>query len=153
MSEPSLFDLRASVNDRLSFNTLEDYRALANAYLGYLERVLPTRIISPARPHYIFYQYGEEHGHRITRPLNTNWLFENPELLGAAFDRFLAFLSDLTQHKDRIIEQPGVEAYLLTHEIDRIVYTVQQSAGCIADAFPDANQARKRIGANFREAH
>lgn len=151
MNEPTLLDLRASVNDRSAFNNLEDYRTLAGAYLSYLQRVPLTRIVSPARQHYIFLQYSEELGHRITRPLNTNLLFEDAVLFDSAFDRFLTFLGDLALYQERILQQPGIEAYLLTREIDRIIYTVQQSAGCVADAFPDANQARKRIGQIFEK--
>lgn len=33
--------------------------------------------------------------------------------------------------------------------MNRVVYTLQQSIGCVADAFPDANQARKRVGILF----
>jgi hypothetical protein len=151
MIEPTLLDLRVSVNDRRAFDSLEDYRVLAHAYLSYLQRVPPTRILSPARPHYIFYQYTDEHQPRITRPLNTNLFFEDAATFDAAFDRFLAFLSDLARHEDRIVDQTGIKEYLLTREIDRIIYTVQQSAGCIADASPDANQARKRIGQIFEK--
>jgi hypothetical protein len=33
-----------------------------------------TRIVSPSQQSYIFYQYDEAHGYRITRPLNANLL-------------------------------------------------------------------------------
>lgn len=108
MIAPTLLDLRISVNDRRAFDSLEDYRTLARAFLSYLQRVPPTRIVSPARSHYVFYQYGEEHGHRITRPLNTNLFFEDVTAFDAAFDRFLTFLSDLALYEGRIVDQPGI---------------------------------------------
>lgn len=149
MNLASLLDLRASVNDREAFRSLEDYRRLALAYLTTLQSAPPTRIISPTRSHYIFYQYTEAFGHRITRPLNSRLFYEDSGEFDAAFDRFLNFLADLNAVQARVLDRPGTAAYLESLEINRVIYTVQQAAGCIADAFPDTNQARKRVGQIF----
>ena len=71
MSEATLLDLQASVRDRSAFTTLPDYYMLAAAFLDLLQRSQPTHIISPSRNNYMFYQYSEEHGHKITRPICT----------------------------------------------------------------------------------
>lgn len=149
MNQASLLDLRASVNDREAFRSLEDYRRLALAYLTTLQTEPPTRIVSPTRSHYLFYQYSEDFGHRITRPLNSRLFYEDAGTFDAAFDRFLSFLADLSALQARVVDRPGTAAYIESLEIDRVIYTVQQAAGCIADAFSDTNQARKRIGQIF----
>ena len=40
MSDPTLLDLRVSVNDRRAFDSLEDYRTLARTYLSDFQRFL-----------------------------------------------------------------------------------------------------------------
>jgi hypothetical protein len=149
MTSLSLLDLRASVIDRTAFDQLEDYRLLASAYLNYLQSEPPVRIVSPGRSHYVFYQYNEAYGHRITRPLNTQLFFNDADTFNAAFNRFTTFLSDLAIRQARLVDTSGTSQYLATREINRVIYTMQQVAGCIVDAFPDSNQARKRIGQLF----
>lgn len=107
--------------------------------LGYVESSQPTRIVSPSHPNYIFFQYGQDHGHKITRPLNSDLLLEEAAVFRGAFDRFAAFLGDLrkTGSGDALGE---IHAdYLGSNEINRIVYTLQQSIGCIGDSFDSPN--------------
>jgi len=105
MIEPTLADLQASVQDRLAFKSLADYVALCRSFLALLERIRPTRIVSPTHPNYIFYQYGETHSHRITRPLNTHLFIENEQSFLAAFNMCLGFLDELKTHLKILINQ------------------------------------------------
>jgi hypothetical protein len=145
----TLGDLQESVQDKTSFVSLEDYQRLGRTFLAFLEESQPTRIISPSHPHYIFYQYSAAFSNKITRPLNSNLFIESAAIFAEAFERFANFLQDLRQHQEKISEQASSRAYIASNEVNQVVYTVQQSIGCIGDSFSDANQSRKRIGQLF----
>ena len=55
----------------------------------------PTRIISPTYNNYVFYQYDETYGYKITRPLNTSLFIESETEFNGAFQRFKSFIADL----------------------------------------------------------
>lgn len=149
MTATSLGDLQASVLDRSAFTSLEDYLKLCGAFLGYVASNQPTRIVSPSHPNYVFLQYGQAYGHKITRPLNSDLLLEEAAIFRGAFDRFAAFLGDLRKagSGDALGEIHG--DHLRSNEINRVVYTLQQSIGCIGDSFDSPNQSRKRVGQLF----
>lgn len=149
MNFVTLHDLQESVADKAGFRQMADYRQLCSAYLNLLASAPPTRIVSPSHPHYVFYQYGEAHAHAITRPLNTQLFFETEKTFRAAFDRFIAFLGDLKRHQQSVSESKGRRHYLESKEINRVIYTLQQSIGCVGDSFENQNQSRKRIGQLF----
>lgn len=147
----TLTDLQASVRDRSAFGRLEDYFELCLAFLTFIEESHPTRIVSPSHPHYIFYQYGEDYNHSITRPLNINLFIESPVAFQKAFQRFVSFLADLKRHQERAAGQRGRRKYVASKEINRVVYTIQQSIGSVGDSFAVSNQSRKRIGQLFEK--
>ncbi|HEX9925359.1 MAG TPA: hypothetical protein VGD99_22065 [Anaerolineae bacterium] len=146
---PSLDDLQASVQDRSAFEKLSDYFTICLAFLSLLQRIQPTRVISPTDHNYIFYQYDRDYGHKITRPLNADLFFEVTDDFKNAFERFIDFLTDLKKFKQDVIEQEAKQTYLASNEINRVIYTIQQSIGCIGDSFNNPNQSRKRIGQLF----
>ncbi len=149
MRSITLSDLQESVLDKSAFKTLAEYQSLCSAYTSFITRTQPTRIISPSHPNYIFYQYDADYGNKITRPLNTDLYLENTENLDQAFDRFNSFLADLKQYREEAIRQPGQDHYVTSNEINRVIYTIQQTLGCVADSFENSNQARKRVGTLF----
>ncbi len=149
MKKISLPDLQVSVQDNSAFGQLKDYFAICNAFLQVMQKDKPTRIVSPTQSNYIFYQYAPSHGHKITRPLNSNLFFEDGKEFKDAFERFVVFLNDLKKHQDAAARQTGKQGYIASKEINKIIYTVQQSIGCIGDSFENANQSRKRIGQLF----
>lgn len=149
MTSVTLADLQESVLDKSAFRTLPEYQKLCSAYTEFVATSQPTRIISPSQPNYIFYQYNTDYSHKITRPLNIDLYIENQEQFDQAFDRFSSFLTDLKQHQEKIVNQPDREEYIDSNEINRVIYTVQQTLGCVADSFENSNQARKRIGTLF----
>lgn len=149
MSDPTLFDLQDSVNDKSAFDNLSDYYKIAEAFLSHVNTTKPTRIISPNNHRYFFYQYGAQHGHRITRPLNADLFFESVIDFQRALERFSSFLDDLRKHQENLIARPPVQKYLQENEINRIIYTIQQCIGSIGDSFTNPNQSRKRIGQLF----
>jgi hypothetical protein len=151
MKKATLGDLQESLADKSGFKQLADYAKFCSAFLALLEMERPTRIVSPSpsNEHYVFYQYSKANRNKITRPLNTKLFFESGEELSAAFDRFVQFLGDLKKHKQSVADSKGRKQYLESNEINRVVYTLQQSVGCVGDSFENENQSRKRIGQLF----
>lgn len=149
MTNVSLLDLQSSVIDPSAFEKLEDYFLVCQTLLELFESTKPTRIISPTDYKYLFYQYSEEYGHKITRPINADLFIEAPQDFRAAFERFESFLEDVRMYQDSSGQQQGLNQYCLTNEVNKVVYTIQQSIGCIGDSFESPNQSRKRIGQLF----
>lgn len=149
MTTPTLDDLQVSLQDKTAFDKLEDYHKLCYAFLAYLQEIKPTRIVSPNKSDYIFYQYGETYGHKITRPLNSTLFFGSGDDFKPAFERFGAFLNDLRKSQGAAVNQESVRRYLGTNEVNKVIYTIQQSVGSISDSFINPNQARKRVGQLF----
>jgi len=149
MTTITLTDLQASVRDKSAFGELEHYFTLCHTFLTLTEETQPTRIISPTYHNYVFYQYGEAYGHRITRPLNTNLFLESADDFKTAFERFITFLADLEKFQEAAIDQDATQGYLDSNEINKVVYTIQQSVGSIGDSFDNPNQSRKRVGQLF----
>ncbi|MCA9935722.1 MAG: hypothetical protein H6662_12725 [Ardenticatenaceae bacterium] len=148
-SHLTLLDLQASVQDSTAFGKIEDYQILSYAFLNFLESAQPTRIVSPNDPRYIFYQYSKSYGHKITRPLNSNLFIESTDEFQAMFERFMFVLADLKKYGQNAAANTSLQQLLSANEINRIVYTVQQSIGSIGDSFDNPNQSRKRIGQLF----
>ena len=149
MKKITLSDLQESVRDNSAFGTLNDYFAICNTFFQVIQKEKPTRIVSPSQSNYIFYQYAPSYGHKITRPLNSHLFFETVTNFKDAFERFAAFLNDLKKHQDSAVRRKGKQNYIDSKEINKVVYTVQQSIGCIGDSFENSNQSRKRIGQLF----
>lgn len=129
MKTINLHDLQASVQDRSAFVQLADYLKMSQAFLTYLQASNPTRIISPSHNHYIFYQYSKNDGYKITRPLNSNLFIESPEEMKDKFERFISFLGDLKKFQNRIVDNDSYKSYIESREIDKVIYTLQQSIG------------------------
>lgn len=149
MSEMTLANLQASIQDRTAFRELADYFTLAHTFLAFVQENQPTRVISPTHHHYVFFQYDQTYGHRITRPLNTHLLIEAPATFQGAAERFMAFLADVRRWQHRIVDQAASQPYLASQEVVKVVYTVQQAIGSISDSFTNPNQSRKRVGQLF----
>lgn len=141
----TLADLQVSLRDTTAFGKLDDYFTLCYAFLKLLKEIQPTRIISPTNHNYIFYQYSEVYGHRITRPLNTDLFLESADDFKTTFERFATFLIDLKRFQEKIIDQKVHQTYLDANEISRVIYTLQQSVGSISDSFENPNQSRKLV--------
>ncbi|MCB0119851.1 MAG: hypothetical protein KDD72_12530 [Anaerolineales bacterium] len=148
-SQVSLPDLQVSVQDRAAFGQLEDYYALAHDFLSFLEEAQLTRIVSPNDHRYVFYQYDREFGHRITRPLNSDLFIDRADDFRAAVESFMSFLGDLRRLGAEMAHQASVQTYLMTGEVNKVVYTCQQIVGSIGDSLENSNQSRKRIGQLF----
>lgn len=149
MKNVGLHDLQTSVQDKSAFVQLADYVKITHTFLRFLQASNPTRIVSPTHHNYIFYQYSKRDGYKITRPLNSDLFIESPDEIVKKFERFMTFLADLKKFQGKIVTNKTYDSYFATREIDKIMYTLQQSVGCIGDSFDNSNQSRKRIGQLF----
>lgn len=149
MRKLTFTDLQESVQDRSAFTSLKDYQTICRTFLSVIQKEKPTRIVSPTNSNYVFFQYAPKLGHRITRPLNSALFYENPAEIKAAFERFVDFLRDLKKYQEKAAGKKARKHYIESKEINKVVYTVQQSIGCIGDSFENTNQSRKRIGQLF----
>jgi len=145
----TLADLQTSIQDTAAFRSLADYLSIGRAFLSFVQRTRPTLIVSPCQQNYIFYQYDEGSGYRITRPLNADLLITSADDLADTFARFVTFLGDLRRRQQAVIDQQGAREYIESRQINPVVYTVQQAIGSIADSLDSPNQARKRAGQLF----
>ena len=75
--------------------------------------------------------------------------YDSPIAFVHSYSQFHSFLDDLRKYEEKIIDTQIGQKYIETREINRVVYTIQQSIGCIGDSFSNANQARRRIGQLF----
>jgi hypothetical protein len=145
----TLRDLQARVQDNTAFTIINDYITLCKTFLEFIAETQPTRIVSPTHHNYIFYQYDQSFDHKITRPLNTDLFIEPPLTFQSTFERFSDFLVDLQQHQEFAAEKAEWKSFIEAKDVNKIVYTLQQSIGCIGDSFQSANQSRKRVGQLF----
>jgi hypothetical protein len=138
----SLSDLVNHAIDKQRFHTVENYIDFCTQYLEFVETGLQARIISQNESHYQFFQYKEEGSFNITRPLNSNLMYEAQEF-ATATSQFRKTLEQLREG-----QRPSDE---LRKNLIRTIYTLQQSIGATLDALPvgKSNQARKVNGDLF----
>jgi hypothetical protein len=150
MKEILLSDLQATVQDKSGFTSLEHYLLFCETFLEFVKREKLKFIISPTNHNYFFYQYDKkEYDYKITRPLNEDLFEDSVSDFKEAFERFAAFLLDLKRYQESAAEREGAKQYLESEEINGVIYTIQQSLGCIGDSFSNPNQSRKRVGQLF----
>ena len=143
-----LKELMRSVRNTDSFQSLDEYFDICYSFLGLLESE-PTKITSPSHPNYIFYQYDANFKYIITRPINSDLFISNKNDFEATVPILMDFLQDLKREGNSIINNAKWGDFISSNTINNMVYTIQQSIGCIADAFEIPNQARKRQGQLF----
>ncbi|ABY33899.1 MAG TPA: hypothetical protein DEF43_00300 [Chloroflexus aurantiacus] len=149
MTTVTLSGLQVRVQDKTAFQSLDEYYKLCYDFLSFVNRQQLTPIVSPNRHHYIFYQFDQFYGYRITRPINTNLFIEDANSFNEEFNQFLSFLDDVKSDRDDVIRRPYVSAYLQSRGVHKVIYTIQQSIGCVGDSFDNSNQSRKRVGQLF----
>jgi len=148
MNGDLLRDLRRSVQNTDSFQSLDEYFEVCDSFLNLLESK-PIKITSPTHHNYIFYQYDETFNHTITRPINSDLFIGDKVEFEANIPILMEFLQDLKKEEDSIVDNAKWKDFISSNTINNMVYTIQQSIGCIADAFEIPNQARKRQGQLF----
>jgi hypothetical protein len=138
----SLLDLIAHATDKEQFCSIEQYIDFCTRYLEFIETGLQARIVSQNESYYQFFQYRQEGGFNITRPINSRLLYDAQEFTRAVpqFKLTLEQLRDGSQPLDTAREN-----------LIRTIYTLQQTIGAALDGLPAgrSNQARKINGDLF----
>lgn len=147
----TLTDLQNVVRSKNGLNGLADYQAVTQAFLDLLVRTAPPRFTSRTHNNYVFYQYGRDYAFRVTRPLNTDLMFDSAPEYDNAFERFMVFLADISRYHDGVLTRRMSQSYLASNELQKVVYTTQQAIGSIMDSFDSPNAARKIVGESFQK--
>lgn len=137
----NLHDLIAIAKDKSKFVTLEDYYDFCNAYLEFIVDGIQAEIVAKAETNYRFFQYREDGGYSVTRPLNKNLLLsiDNFDDSKESFQYSLQYIRDIVDDKDA------------RNNINKFIYTCQQAIGATLDGLPagESNFARKINGDLF----
>lgn len=138
----TLANLVSHATDKNRFHTIDNYITFCAKYLEFVETGLQARIISQNESHYQFFQYQKDGSFNITRPLNSRLMYDAESFSNGV----KKFKQTLEQLKDG--EHPSDN---LRQNLNRTIYTVQQSIGAALDALPSgmSNQARKVNGDLF----
>ncbi len=129
-------------SNKEKFLTLKDYVEFCKSYLEVTADGLQAVIISQNENHYRFYQYKKNGHFNITRPINSNLMYDFSDVstIEKEFLKILHSVRDISADDKRNREL-----------IRRCIYTVQQSIGAALDALPAgaSNIARKVNGDLF----
>ena len=128
--------------DKSNFKDLKGYVAFCNEYLSYIADNLQATIISQNENHYRFYQYRKEGNFQITRPINSNLMYD-AKLFAKTSKEFLKIL--------KTIKTINKKDEALRNILNNSTYTIQQSVGAALDGLPagQSNTARKLNGDLF----
>ena len=128
--------------DKTRFTRLADYIEFAEWFLDFKEGGLQATIVSQNEPNYRFFQYRDDGHFNITRPINSELIYERD----SAAQKHADFLESL-----RAIRDLGGDADARRRNLIEVIYTAQQSIGATLDALPagQSNTARKLNGDLF----
>lgn len=136
-----LNELVSFASDKDNFRRPEDYATFCSNYLEFIHENLQAVIVSKNETHYRFFQYKEDGHYNVTRPINSRLFLSTDEFSDAA-EMFISSFDNLKE-----INQDESE------NINKFVYTCQQSIGATLDALPagKSNNARKINGDLFEK--
>lgn len=72
----SLRTLVSTACDKESFTRLEDYIRFSLYYLEFIKTNLQAVIVSKNEHHYQFFQYKQDGTYNVTRPINSNLIYD-----------------------------------------------------------------------------
>lgn len=128
--------------DKSNFKDLKGYISFCNEYLSYISDNLQATIVSQNENHYRFYQYRKEGNFQITRPINSNLMYDAKSFAKTSKE-FLKMLKS--------IKTINKKDEALRNILNNSTYTIQQSVGAALDGLPagQSNTARKLNGDLF----
>ena len=126
--------------DKELFTKPSSYIHFALRYLEFVKSNLQAVIVSRNENHYQFFQYKRDGTYNVTRPINSNLMYDFEELERAEKE-FLTIISNIKDSDTKTNREI----------INRIIYTAQQCIGAALDALPAkrSNTARKINGDLF----
>ncbi len=138
----NLRELVATASDKGNFTKLTDYVGFCVRFLDFAAHGLQAVIVSQNESHYRFYQYRKDGNFNVTRPINSDLMYDaaNSHVVGARFLKALRRARDIPAEDDKS-----------RRLIRNSIYTIQQSIGAALDALPagKSNNARKVNGDLF----
>lgn len=138
----NLKQLVSKAKDKNNFVDLKAYIQFCDEYLNYISDNLQAIIVSQNENHYQFFQYKKEGNFQITRPINSNLMY-NAKDFSKASKEFLKILQTIKtiNKKDKTVRDI----------LNNTTYTIQQSVGSALDGLPagQSNTARKLNGDLF----
>lgn len=137
----NLKQMLSYVNDKSRFENIDDFPFFAEKFLEFMKNNLHGDIVAQKNPDYLFYQYEKDGSYNISRPVNSQLMIDIDHFSGAKNEFFYA-LKDLRSLRDD---------FDCRKNLNRFVYTCQQTIGIALDALPskETNVARKRVGDLF----
>jgi hypothetical protein len=128
--------------DKSNFADLTAFIDFCNEYLNYIDNSLQAIIVSQNENNYRFFQYGKEGSYQITRPINSNLMYDSTKFAQASKE-FLQIL--------RSIKTVSRQDQTVRNILNNTTYTIQQSIGAALDGLPagESNKARKLNGDLF----
>ncbi len=138
----TLKQLVNKAKDKHNFVDLKAYIIFCDEYLNYISDNLQATIVSQNENHYRFYQYKKEGDFQITRPINSNLMYDAKSFAKISKE-FLKILQTI-----RTIDKKDET---LRNILNNATYTIQQSVGSALDGLPagQSNTARKLNGDLF----
>ena len=125
-----------------NFTDLNGYINFCRTYLAYISENLQAVIVSQNENYYNFYQYGSDGDFQITRPINSNLMYDinTFDKIGKEFTKLLKSAKEI-----------GTENLDQRNTLLNSVYTIQQSIGAALDGLQagKSNTARKLNGDLF----
>ena len=134
--------LTTKARDKANFTTLQEYIDFCSKFLEYIAGDNLQGVIVARNEHkYRFWQYDQSTGYQISRPINSELMFQSSEFETIKGD----FLTTLKNVRD-ISQNDSLRASL-----NNTIYTIQQSIGAALDGLPagQSNAARKVNGDLF----
>ena len=116
----NLKQLVHKAKDKHNFVDLKAYIAFCDEYLNYISDNLQATIVSQNENHYCFYQYKKEGNYQITRPINSNLMYD-AKTFAKSSKEFLKVL--------RTIKTINKKDESLRQILNNATYTIQQSVG------------------------
>lgn len=131
-----------NAKDKGKFSDLKAYIKFCDEYLNYVADNLQAIIVSQNENHYCFYQYKKEGDFQITRPINSNLMYDANGFSNASkeFLKILKSIKTIDKNDEAI-----------RNILNNATYTIQQSVGSALDGLPagQSNTARKLNGDLF----
>jgi hypothetical protein len=128
--------------DKSKFYDLKAFVKFCDEYLNYVADNLQAIIVSQNENHYCFYQYKKEGDFQITRPINSNLMYDAKGFSNASkeFLKILKSIKTIDKNDEAI-----------RNILNNVTYTIQQSVGSALDGLPagQSNTARKLNGDLF----
>lgn len=137
----TLWEIMSWVSQKDLFDTIDRYIDFTKYYLEFINTELQATIIAKNENNYSFFQYRRDGEYNITRPVNNNLYLsiEDYEILSKIF---VHTISNIKKNKLSSTERKN---------LNKFIYTTQQSIGCALDALPSSktNTSRKINGDLF----